>query len=229
MTERPPTYRRVVTVHDAAQAERCSHGRVILIDDDPDILASLLALVQLKGFYGECHGGADAFLTQLALDQPFFPGPVCVVSDVRMPDVDGLELLRRLREQAAYPLVLMSGNSGIRDAIEAFQLGVVDFLVKPFESIAFLQAVNKALRLHTDQQQKAADGRGVQSRVASLSERERTVVTQVAEGRRNRDIAQQLGITERMVKINRQNAMKKLQIGHVTELVRLLDQAGLLR
>ena len=229
MTQNTPAYKRIVTVHDAAQAERCAHGRVILIDDDPDILASLLALVQIKGFYGECHGGADAFLAQLALNQPTFPGPVCVVSDVRMPDVDGLELLRRLREHAAYPLVLMSGNSGIRDAIEAFQLGVVDFLVKPFESVAFLQAVNKALRIHTDQQQKLANGLGLQARLASLSERERTVVTQVAAGHRNRDIAQQLGITERMVKINRQKAMEKLQVGHVTELVRLLDQAGLSR
>jgi len=225
MTQGPGMNRRIVTVHDAAQAERCAKGRVILIDDDPAILASLLALVQLKGFFGECHAGADRFLAQLALNEPTFPGPVCVVSDVRMPDVDGLELLRRLQACAAYPLVLMSGNSGIRDVIEGFQLGAVDFLVKPFESVAFLQAIDKALRLHTEQQQKAADGRELHMRLDSLSERERTVVTQVAAGLRNRDIAQQLGITERMVKINRHKAMEKLQIGHVTELVRLLDQA----
>ena len=137
--------RKPVTIHDEVEAKRCALGRVVLIDDDLDILASLKALVDLSGYTSECHPSAAHFLQALAHGEPVYPGPCCVVSDVRMPDIDGLELLGQLQEIEELPLILMSGGSGIREAIDAFKLGVVDFLVKPFEMDAFLAAVSKGL------------------------------------------------------------------------------------
>jgi FixJ family two-component response regulator len=214
-------------VHDKAVADRCARGRVVLIDDDADILESLRALVDLYGYQSECYSNAEGFLAELARENPVYPGPVCVVSDVRMGDVDGLELLRRVGDRDALPLILISGHSGIREAIDAFRLGVVDFLVKPFEAEALLAAVSRALGISDQRQQNLARRGDLQRRVAKLTPRERTVAIEVARGRMNREIAEDLGISERMVKMHRQKVMEKLQVDHVGDLVRLMDQAGL--
>jgi FixJ family two-component response regulator len=144
-----------------------------------------------------------------------------------MGDVDGLELLRRVGDRDALPLILISGHSGIREAIDAFRLGVVDFLVKPFEAEALLAAVSRALGISDQRQQNLARRGDLQRRVAKLTPRERTVAIEVARGRMNREIAEDLGISERMVKMHRQKVMEKLQVDHVGDLVRLMDQAGL--
>lgn len=223
-----PATRKPVTIHDEVEAKRCAFGRVVLIDDDLDILASLKALVDLSGYMSECHPSAAHFLQALASGEPVYPGPCCVVSDVRMPAIDGLELLGHLQEIEELPLILMSGGSGIREAIDAFKLGVVDFLVKPFEMDAFLAAIGKGLAISAQAQENKQGQSVLKARVSALTPREREVVCQVALGRLNREIAGQLAISERMVKIHRQNAMEKLQVKSAAELGRIADQAGLL-
>jgi len=175
----------------------------------------------------ECHPSAAHFLQALARGEPVYPGPCCVVSDVRMPDIDGLELLGRLQEIEELPLILMSGGSGIREAIDAFHLGVVDFLVKPFETDTFLAAISKGLSISARQQQRRLRQMELQVRVDSLTPREREVASQVALGRLNREIAEQLAISERMVKMHRQSAMDKLGVQSTAELARMVDRAGL--
>ena len=222
-----PATRKPVTIHDEVEAKRCALGRVVLIDDDLDILASLKALVDLSGYMSECHPSAAHFLEALASGEPVYPGPCCVVSDVRMPDIDGLELLGRLQEVEELPLILMSGGSGIREAIDAFKLGVVDFLVKPFEIDEFLAAISKALTISARQQERRLGQTELRVRVNSLTAREREVASQVALGRLNREIAEQLGISERMVKMHRQSAMEKLGVHSTAELARMVERAGL--
>jgi FixJ family two-component response regulator len=200
---------------------------VVLIDDDLDILASLKALVDLSGYMSECHPSAAHFLQALASGEPVYPGPCCVVSDVRMPAIDGLELLGRLQEVEELPLILMSGGSGIREAIDAFKLGVGDFLVKPFEIDEFLAAISKALTISARQQERRLGQTELRVRVNSLTAREREVASQVALGRLNREIAEQLGISERMVKMHRQSAMEKLGVHSTAELARMVERAGL--
>jgi len=191
------------------------------------ILASLKALVDLSGYMSECHPSAAHFLQALASGEPVYPGPCCVVSDVRMPAIDGLELLGRLQEIEELPLILMSGGSGIREAIDAFKLGVVDFLVKPFEMDAFLAAVSKGLSISARQQEQRLVQTELQGRVNALTPREREVAVLVAQGRLNREIAEQLAISERMVKMHRQSAMEKLGVHSFAGLVRAIDHAGL--
>ena len=222
-----PATRRPVTIHDEAEAKRCAFGRVVLIDDDLDILASLKALVDLSGYMSECHPSAADFLQALASGEPVYPGPCCVVSDVRMPAIDGLELLGRLQEIEELPLILMSGGSGIREAIDAFKLGVVDFLIKPFEMDAFLAAVSKGLSISARQQEQRLVQTELQGRVNALTPREREVAVLVAQGRLNREIAEQLAISERMIKMHRQSAMEKLGVHSTAELARMVERAGL--
>jgi two-component system response regulator FixJ len=222
-----PAHRKPVTVHEEADAARCARGRVVLIDDDQHILASLKTLVELSGFMGETYATAEEFLASLARAEPVYPGPSCVVSDVKMPDIDGLELLSRLTGQDALPLILISGGSGISEAIEAFHLGVVDFLVKPFEMEAFLAAIEKGLAISARQQAHKREEAELLGRASALTPREREVAGLVAMGQRNREIAGKLAISERMVKMHRQSAMEKLNARNTAEFVRIVDRAGL--
>jgi two-component system response regulator FixJ len=212
MIAMPPADRKPVSIHDAAEAKRCAKGRVVLIDDDPDILASLATLLELSGYMSECHASAALFLQAVAKGEPVYPGPCCVVSDIKMPDIDGLELVSRLQAIEELPLILMSGGSGIREAIDAFKLGVVDFLVKPFEMDAFLTAISKGLAINARAQVNKQGQSVLQARVRALTPREREVVSLVAVGRLNREVADQLAISERMVKMHRQSAMEKLKV-----------------
>lgn len=227
MTQIRQAHRRPVTVHEEADAARCARGRVVLIDDDPHVLASLKTLVDLSGYFGETHATAESFLKSLARTEPVYPGPWCVVSDVKMPDMDGLALLKRLAGLDELPLILMSGNSGIDDAVEAFRLGIVDFLVKPFEMEALLAAIDKGLAVSVRQKECEREQTELRGRVEALTPREREVAGQVAKGRLNREIAEQLGISERMVKMHRQSIMEKLNVQTTADLVRRVNRAGL--
>ncbi len=153
MTSSVPGFRRVITVSDAELARRCERGRVVVIDDDDDVLVAVVALIESEGYVCEPHPSATAFLAAMERRQPGFPGPVCVLSDVKMPEVDGLALQRWLAEAAGdMPLVLMSGHSGINEAVSAFRAGAVDFLIKPFEPDALVAAVAKALTISAENQ-----------------------------------------------------------------------------
>jgi FixJ family two-component response regulator len=219
--------RRTVTVDDVRLANRCLRGRIVLIDDDPEIVFALAALFDLEGYACEVYQSALDYLNMRALNRPHFPGPNCVLCDVKMPTMNGLELQRRIAELDDTPLLLMSGLSGAEEAVSAFRAGAIDFLIKPIEAEILLAAVTKALSVSAERLHLHERHSDIAQRIASLTRREHEVLQRVARGVINRDVAEQLGIALRTVKLYRQLGMEKLGISTVADLVRLADEGGL--
>jgi FixJ family two-component response regulator len=144
-----------------------------------------------------------------------------------MPELDGLELQRRLSAQDDMPLLLMSGASGALEAVSAFRAGALDFLIKPMDADAVLAAVAKALATSTQRQLQRARDAGLASRMIALTTRERQIARRVAQGQTNPTIAAELGIALRTVKLHRQRAMEKVGASNTTDLVRIADAGGL--
>lgn len=228
MTE-PPVFRKPVTVFEQQMARRCAQGHVMVIDDDGEILSALAALLELEGYACTTYSSALAYMEAHHHSTPRFPGPECVLCDVNMPEISGLELQSRLSASAMNdtPLVLMSGVSGARETASAFRAGALDFLIKPMDADVLLAAVNKALAVSSARQQQQLRASQLAAAIATLTERERAVVRMVAEGRTNQAIADEMGIALRTTKLHRQHAMEKLSVDSVPHLVRLVDEAGL--
>lgn len=217
--------RRIVTIHDELEAARHARGRVIIIDDDDAIRKAVSALLLLEGYATELHASALSYLASIEQAEPVFPGPHCILLDVKMPNLTGLELQRRLGELAVTaPIVFMSGGSAASDAVQAFRNGASDFLIKPFDESMLLDAIRHALKKSQDQQQDKDQIHDLSARVESLSERELQIAKMVSGGMLNRDIAVQLGIATRTVKLHRMHMMRKLGTANVIELARLLDR-----
>lgn len=211
--------RRVVTVNDEAQAQRCAKGRIALIDDHQEVLQALTNLLYLEGYACDAYPSAIAYLEWLERNEPVFPGPACILSDMRMPGLDGLELLELLSAREDVPVILMSGASGIREAVQGFRFGAVDFLVKPVETEELLSAVAKALTRSTRSRESRDRDRDLSERLGCLTPREHTVASRVARGDTNVQIAESLGISLRSVKRIRQSAAQKLGATSTAELV----------
>ena len=216
-----------VTVHDQALAARCAQGRVIIIDDDPEILQALAALMESAAYACETYTSGLTYLQVVNYNRPSFPGPVCLLCDVKMPGLSGLELCQKLTAHDDPPLLIMSGSSGIDEAIAAFRGGVLDFFTKPVDADTLLAGIQKALALSTQRQQQRQRQQSLATKVASMTPRERNIARQVARGLTNPVIAQKLGIALRTVKLHRQRAMEKLGVGSLADLVRLADEGGL--
>lgn len=219
--------RSFMTVFDEEHAARCARGRVVVIDDDPTIVMALSALLELEGYACETHSSAEAYLHVLNYNSPSFPGPHCVLCDMMMPGLSGLELQARLAALSDPPLLLMSGGSGVKEAVSGFRAGALDFLVKPIEADILLAAVARALEVSAERQRQHRRKSEIALRTASLSERELGVARRVAQGRINTEIAQDMGIALRTVKLHRQRVMEKLQAQTVADLVRIADEADL--
>ena len=219
--------RQPVTVSDQKLAERCALGRVVVIDDEPDILSALTTLIEMEGYACEPYPSALAYLQVLNYNRPCFPGPCCVLCDVVMPELDGLELQSRLATLDDTPLLLMSGASGAEEAAHAFRAGAMDFLVKPIKANALLAAIAKALAASTERQQRHHRKRELAARIGSLTERERDVARRVAAGQTNPEIAAAYGISIRTVKLYRHRALEKLGVSGTVDLVRVADEGGL--
>lgn len=215
----PSPTRRIVTVDDEALARRCAQGRIVLIDDHPEVVQALTNLLQLEGYACEGYPSASDYLTALERQDPVFPGPSCILSDMRMPGLDGLDLLAQLSARDEMPVILMSGASGIRDAVEGFRTGAVDFLIKPVETDELLGAVVKALAISAQSRDQRTRGQDLAQRLASLTPREQTVAARVAQGDTNVQVAEELGISLRSVKRIRQSAAAKLGAESTAELV----------
>lgn len=212
--------------HDAQLAERCARGRVVVIDDDLHILDAFCELILLEGYACETYACARSYLQVQDGHRPLYPGPVCVLCDVKMPNMDGLELQSRLNEAGDVPLVLMSGASGAPEAVSAFRAGAVDFLIKPIDAEQLLNTLQRALALSLQRQQDGGRRQALSQLVGSLTAREMDVAQRVAKGMTNLGIALELGITERTVKFHRQRVMEKLGISGTAQLVSLLQEHG---
>ena len=219
-----PLTRRPVTVDEERLASRCAKGRVVVIDDDPEILSALSALLELEAYACETYASAADYLQVLTYNHHSFPGPACVLCDVNMPEISGLQLLARLSEMGNAPLVLMSGVSGAHEVASGFRAGALDFLVKPIDADTLLATISQALAVSTLRQQKQMQQSDLARRIASLTERERDIARRAASGQTNPDMAQALGIALRTVKLHRQRALEKLGVDSLPALVRLADQ-----
>ena len=217
--------RPVVTIHDARDAARHSRGRITIVDDDEAIREALVSLLHLEGYATEAHASAASYLEKLERAEPEFPGPHCLLLDVKMPGLTGLELQRRLIELSeSTPIVFMSGGCGAPEAIQALKNGASDFLVKPFEEEALLNAISEALQKVRHEQASEAARDNATALIRRLSARELQIAKLVIAGALNRDIAEQLGIAVRTVKLHRMHMMRKLQVSNVIELARIMDR-----
>ena len=219
-----PPPRDPLDAHDRDLVARCLRGRVIVIDDDLDILDAFSRLISLEGYACETYPGARAYLQVLDCNRPLHAGPVCVLCDVKMPEMDGLQLQARLRQYGEVPMLLMSGSSGAEEAVGGFRAGALDFLIKPIDAGQLLESIGKALAVSRERQSASSRREAVAARVGTLSARELAVARLVAVGVTNLGVSLELGISERTVKFHRQRLMAKLGIAGTPELVRLLQE-----
>jgi two-component system, LuxR family, response regulator FixJ len=197
---------------------------VHVIDDDEAIRQSLAFLLQTARMAVKTYASATAFLEQLP-----DAGSGCIITDVRMPGMSGIELLRRLQElKLGVPVIVVTGHGDVPLAVEAMRIGAVDFLEKPFDDEALLATVRATLREQDAQAERRTARAEVEARVAALSKRERDVLDGLVAGRANKQIAFDLGISPRTVEIYRANLMNKMQAGSLSELVRMALMVGIL-
>ena len=196
---------------------------VHVIDDDEAVRDSLAFLLEAAGIVTRAYESAAIFLQRL-------PDEIsCIITDVRMPEVSGTDLLRRLNELGVrVPVIVITGHGDVPLAVEAMKLGAVDFLEKPFEEDALLAAVRGALQDQEKAGEREALRDEIAQRLAKLSERERQVLAGLVAGSPNKTIAFDLGISPRTVEVYRANLMTKMKAGSLSELVRMALIAGAL-
>lgn len=191
---------------------------VHVIDDDVDVRQSLAFLLSTAGLAVRVHDSAVAFLKVLPDAQPG-----CVVTDIRMPEMDGLELQRRLAElKSGFPVIVMTGHGDVPMAVEAMKAGAVDFIEKPFDDETLLSAIRSALDRHSRNREREDRMDSIRKRLDALSGRERDVLKGLAAGKANKVIAYDLGISARTVEVYRANVMTKMQADSLSELVRMV-------
>lgn len=196
---------------------------VHVIDDDEAMRDSLAFLLDVHGIPAQVYDCATAFLDAL-------PAPCegCIVTDIRMPDMTGLELIRKLKADGVdCPVVVMTGHGDVQLAVEAMKAGVIDFIEKPFSDEVFLGAVRTALAHQATNAAPDQARREAERRLESLSPRERDVLVGVVAGKANKVIAYELDISPRTVEIYRANLMSKTGARNISELMRVALAAGL--
>ncbi len=197
-----------------------SNGVVHVVDDDAAIRDSLSFLLDAAGLTARAYETAPALLARI---DDLEPG--CIITDVRMPGMSGLELVAQLKELGVvHPVIVLTGHADVALAIEAMKAGVLDFLEKPFDDEALLGAVRSALAAGEGEFGRRAEQAEVERRVASLTDRERDVFEAVVAGDSNKAAAIRLGISPRTVEIYRANVMEKMGAKSLSELVRLALQ-----
>ena len=197
---------------------------VHVIDDDEALRESLAFLLRTAGIEAKSYASAAAFLDALPLK-----GLTCIITDVRMPGLSGIDLLRRVKELGIeVPVIVITGHGDVPLAVEAMRFGAVDFLEKPFDDEILLQSVRAALRQQAGAAKRQSERAEIEGRLAVLSPRERDVLGGLVAGRANKQIAFDLGISPRTVEIYRANLMDKMQAGSLSDLVRMALIVGML-
>ncbi|MDY7228241.1 response regulator transcription factor [Hyalangium rubrum] len=193
---------------------------VLVVDDDPSVLRSLERLLQVEGYAVETFSHPRQLLERSPAQ-----GPRCVVMDLRMPELNGLELQEELRRAGwSHPIVFISGHGDVPAAVKAMKAGAVDFLPKPFSAADLLGAVERALAQDRQALAKQGEREALRARFSVLSPREWQVCQLVAQGRLNKQIAAELGTAEQTVRLQRSRAMEKLAVESVAELVQLMEK-----
>jgi two-component system response regulator FixJ len=197
---------------------------VHVIDDDEAVRQSLAFLLAAAGIDVQTYESAAAFL-----DVAPKVKAGCVITDVRMPELSGLDLLRRLEElKLGVPVIVITGHGDVPLAVEAMKIGAVDFIEKPFDDEVLRTCVRSALNQLDRDHKSQAERREIEGRLAALSSRERDVLKGLVAGQANKQIAYELGISPRTIEIYRANLMTKMRAASLSDLVRMALIAGIL-
>lgn len=197
---------------------------VHVIDDDEAARHSLAFLLGTAKIDVKTYDSATAFLAVAANVKSG-----CIITDVRMPEINGIDLLRRLKElKIGVPVIVVTGHGDVPLAVEAMKIGAAEFLEKPFDDEVLLNAVRSALNKQNTDSKRQAERADIDSRLAALSNRERDVLQGLVSGLANKQIAFNLGISPRTVEIYRANLMTKMQASSLSDLVRMALVAGIL-
>ena len=193
---------------------------VFVVDDDPSVRSSLKFLMSSVGLQVEGFESADALLNRNLPD-----APSCLVLDVRLRGLSGLDFQNQLAERNCHmPIIFITGHGDIPMSVRAMKAGAVEFLTKPFRDQDLLDAVRIALEKDRERRERRKEVSGLKERFNSLTPREQEVISMVASGLLNKQIADQLGTAENTVKVHRSRAMEKMQAQSVPELVKMIEK-----
>lgn len=200
-----------------------SQGTVFLVDDDTAVRRALTRLIKSAGYAVQGFSSADDFIRSRTADE----GPACLVLDVRMPGLSGLDLQRELRSaEALLPIIFITGHGDIPMSVRAMKDGAVDFLPKPVQDKALLNAIDQALERARRDRAEQLELQDIRRRLDNLTPREREVMQLVVKGYLNKQIAFELGTVEKTVKVHRARVMEKMEVRSLADLVRLAERAG---
>lgn len=218
-------FRRVITTDDEILAMRASKGIISIIDDDPQVLQALQELISYEGYLCHSFASVNDFLNKN--NEPRFPGPRCILSDMVMSEKDGLALQKSLPKNSDQPLIFMSGMATVDQAAHAFRGGALHFLVKPVNDVELFEAIEEALNKSAAMQRQQAWLDNQKKVVAKLTPREIELANILPKGLAIKKISTEMGISERAVKLYKKSIFDKLNIKTLLELITILD-SGLL-
>jgi FixJ family two-component response regulator len=202
---------------------RESHAIIAIVDDDPSVRKGLERLIRSLGWKTESFGSAQEFLAS-----PRINAPTCIVLDLQLPGLSGLELQKQMSEAGVEtPIVFLTGHGDIPASVKAMKAGAIEFLTKPVDEQDLLNAIQEAIERDLRIRQQRADVRDLRDRYESLTSREQEVMQQVVSGLLNKQIAAELKITEDTVKFHRGHIMRKMRAGSLADLVRMAEALGI--
>jgi len=194
-----------------------AESMVFVVDDDDSLRKALMRLIQSVGMKVEGFASAETFLLR-----PQHEGPCCLVLDVRMPGLSGLDLQEKLaRANPTLPIIFITGHGTVPMSVKAMKAGAIDFLEKPFEDQALLDLITHALAGNRQTRQAHAEQSKILERFASLTPREREILSLVVTGKLNKQVAMQLDISEQTVKVHRARVMEKMRVESLADLIRI--------
>jgi FixJ family two-component response regulator len=198
---------------------------VFVVDDDISVRESLELLIRNEGWQPETFASAQEFL-----DHPRVSVPSCLILDISLPGLNGLELQKRIAvERTDMPIIFVTGHGDVPKTVQAMKAGAVEFLTKPFSDDVLLSAIRQALERSRVVVSAEADMRTLRERHASLTPRERQVMTLVVSGLLNKQVGGELGISEITVKAHRGKVMEKMKAGSLADLVKMASRLGIAR